>query len=54
MHRINLFIDEISFKQLKELPGGISENVRFAIGKYLKELREQNISASKSGGGVNE
>lgn len=46
MVRINLFIDDSHFIQLKGMPGTISEHVRVAIREYLKNL--YNVSSSES------
>lgn len=48
MKRINLYIDEKSFNQLKALPSTISENVRSAVYEYLRKLKEYDSSASQS------
>jgi len=48
MHRINLYIDDSMFKELKELPSTLSENVRQAIYEYLYKLNRDNVSSSES------
>jgi len=48
MRRVNLFIDEHVFGQLKEFPGTISERIRIAIYEHLQKLNKVNVSASQS------
>lgn len=48
MKRINAYIDDVMFDRLKSLPGTISENLRSALYKYLRDLAEFNASASQS------
>lgn len=48
MIRINVYVDEKYFNELKDLPGTISENIRFAIKEYIRSQRALNSSASAS------
>ena len=48
MRRVDLYLDDSLFIKLKSLPGTISEHVRIAVKKYLDEMYQVNISASKS------
>jgi len=48
MVRINFFIDTEQLDFLKNLPGKLSEHLRLAIARYIKEKRGENVSASQS------
>lgn len=48
MKRINLYIEDSMFLQLKELPGTLTENVKAALRDFLREIYVVNVSASKS------
>lgn len=48
MVRINLYIEDAQFIQLKGMPGTLSDHVRYALRDYLKNLYKVNVSASQS------
>lgn len=48
MRRLNLFVDEDTFIQLKSLPGTMTEHIKLAIRDYLKDLYKVSASASQS------
>lgn len=48
MKRINLYIEDSMFIQLKGLPGTMTENVKAALRDFLKEIYIVNASTSQS------
>lgn len=48
MHRINLYIEEVTYIKLKGLPGTLTEHVKRAIDEYLQNMYKVNVSASQS------
>lgn len=46
MKKINVYLDEVTLSELKKIPGTISEHIREAVSRYLKDY--QNGSTSKS------
>jgi hypothetical protein len=46
--RINVYLEDKTFKLLKELPGTLSENVRTAILAHIQKLKNFNASSSQS------
>lgn len=48
MKRINFFIEDELFIQLKSLPGTMTEHIKVSIREYLKNLYTVTNSVSKS------
>jgi hypothetical protein len=46
--RINVYLEDKTFRLLKELPGTLSENVRSAILSHIEKLKNLNASSSQS------
>lgn len=48
MKRINLYIEDVTYINLKGLPGTMTEHIKRAIYDYIKNLYKVNVSASES------
>lgn len=51
MRRITIYIEEDVYNYLKNLPSGLSENLRVAAREYVRKLENSKVSASESKGG---
>lgn len=48
MVRLNVNLENNFYSRLKELPGTVSENVRFALIEYLKTKKVLDTASSQS------
>lgn len=48
MRRINLYIEETTFKAIKKLQGTLSFHFRIALRDYLEKIQTTNVASSQS------